>query len=281
MAKVDNRTVPIPAFLGRAYFGFVRELIAEPGSNPTFLRESRRAYRRLRISGGTLPFLALSLTIGAGIASIGILYLLQSLATPVMWSIPLLVVFYAPSFLASVLFFFLIYGVARDLSDRETLQQLYLTPMHPQEIVFGMIWGSALPMSLPVACLIPGVAIMGLHLYMTTDATGMIDLAAPAALPLVFWPHTLASMISSGAIAAAITFGLESRQYPLARGLAVWLGFEIFLFLPLTAYSIVAWPLTFLVGGLAAILLRLIVAGGFLQHLALRVAQQSIDEDMR
>jgi hypothetical protein len=278
LAVVDERAVPIPPFLSPGYFRFLKELFADPGSNPSFVREWRRSLRRVGLTNGRLPFLAVILSVLAGIVAIGLLFFLQGMTTPLDWRIPILLGFYLPSVLASVVFFFAVYGVSRDLSDRETLQQLYLTPMHPQEIVFGTIWGSALPTSLVVACLIPAAAIIGVDLYLRNQVAGVADLAVPMGLPLMLWPHALASMVSSGAIAGSMSFGLDRSRSPLVRSLVVWLGFELFLFLPFAAYSALAWPLTFLVGGSAAVILRLVIAGGFLHHLAIRVAQQAIDE---
>lgn len=277
IARVDERTVPVPSFLSREYFHYLSNFLADPSANPFFMREWRRATRFAGGWRGYLPLLAIAIAVGAGGLAIGALALLQPFMNTITWQYPLLVVWLLPAWAGSILFFFRIYGVTRDLSNAETLHQLYLTPMHPQEMVFGMIWGAALPYSLVVACLIPAAIIMGLHLTATASG-GTFDGVAPLGLVLTMWPCALGAMLSSGSIAAAMSFGFGANRGPLARSLVVWLIFGGTIFLPLTLVAVLAFPLTFLVGGVVLVATRLVVAGGFLHHLAVRIAQESLDE---
>jgi hypothetical protein len=199
--------------------------------------------------------------------------LTDPLTDPRLWALPLIALFLLVDLLGSLMGFFRAFGISRGFSNPETVEQLRLTLIHPQEMAFGFLWGAVLPMSLVVACAVPGVAIMGVELYLRGASLGPLEILVPMALPLIIWPWVFGGMMASGAIATAFSFGQSGALSPLVRSLVAWSAFQVFLILPCTLLVLASGPLGFVLPAPFVVLLRLMIAGGMLQYLAQRLSE--------
>jgi hypothetical protein len=155
------------------------------------------------------------------------------------------------------------------------LEELTLTGIKPQEIAFGHLLGGVLPLSFPILILLPSIALYSIHLTLAQRMIPEISITGASLMALWFYPNVVTSLLSSAAIAQSVAFGRNS----LVRPLLAWVAVSVLIVWPITLYVVLAWPYSFHVGAPALVAAKLLIAGAFLHHMAVRLNMRSHEED--
>ncbi|CAN5208995.1 hypothetical protein BH09SUM1_BH09SUM1_07810 [soil metagenome] len=278
-STVTEKDLYIPHLLTASYFVFLWQFWWDPFENPVFAREWRRNKRRLgflavywksSLAVGVLLSLLVGVLVNFAVAAAGTGPLAQALMTGL---------FFGPSFIASFIAFFTSINAVQGVASRSALQEMALTPLKPQEFAFGHLAGGILPLSLPFLAVVPGMALIGFDRAiraMFIEVNGGLFFSN-VGFALLFYPNVLSAMASSAAIASGIAAEGENSSNAFTTSLTVWIGLGFLLAL-IHGYAILAWPYSFIVAPFVLMGARVIIASGFLHHLAVRIAMQKAEE---
>lgn len=258
----------VPRFLSAEFLAWFQTFLADPSESPVFLREWRRHSRRAGPTGMRLG--AIAIATGSALLAIPFLAVLRSTLSPLQIQAVIAVVFFLPGVAAGLLGLFLGLRSSTLAWNRATLEELALTGIGPQEIVFGHLLGGVLPFALPLVAALPGIGIVAADLLLR----GMvINVATALGLVLFIVPNAAASLLCSAAIASSLSFADGDTGQSFLRPIAGWLAVSVAILAPVFGYLAITWPWTLLIGAPVLIMVKLLVAGAFIQHLAHRVVE--------
>lgn len=283
-ARPKQAQLYVPRFLSPAFFHFLWDFVNHPSANPYFLKEWRRNRRRLGVFENQWPALA---AIIAGIIALIFIGLVLALRAATGIFIQEMIV--AAAFLLPIVagnFYSLISSIhgTLELSDKSRLEELRLTCLQPQEIVFGHLIGGIFPLSFIGLLFLPGLALLALDITVIEPINPAMGPVFGAALVLWFWPTAASSMLASAAISSAVSYAEPRFPVALAKALAAWstIGFVVlYILLTLSASLVYSRNMGIALLVLFPLLLvfRLAVIGGFLQHMAVRLAIAQAEEE--
>jgi hypothetical protein len=259
--------------------GYVRCFLLDPFENPFFAREWRRSQRRFgRLGEQPIPSLAI-LALSFAVLCVTLLVASQPLLTTLPHGTLATVMLLWPTVLGSMFGFFVARNAAVELSDPSFLSELRMTPLHAQDIAFGVISGFVLPFSLILLMLLPGLALYGIDMVIRHSARSMLEGFGLLLLLVGYYPFALSGMLASAAVAAGLTLGRATNNTTLLQSLAVWLLLGLCTSGIYFAVCLLGWPVNAFVGMWMLVFCRLGIAGAFLHHLAIRIALEAEERE--
>ncbi len=271
--EVRDADIYVPRFLSAGFFTFIFGFIRQPGENPVFLREIRRNRRRF----GWLSHYPVAFGVVLGV-------LLTLMAVPAATALGganhVLVLsviipgYFLPGALGGLIAFFMSLSGSQELTNRAMLDELAVTPLRPQEIVFGGLTGGLAPLSLFVAPLVPAYGLITIYASAANPIAFVLSALSGVGMAIWFWPNVFASMLCAAAIASTVSFGQVNYRAALQKSLLTWVAVSVVVFVPIYAGLLNAGHLFFLVGAPVIIIAKLLVAGAFLNHMAWRLAHE-------
>lgn len=288
--RIRPEELHVPPFLSRRFLRFMGDFARNPSSNPVFLREWRRHLRRL----GPLEGFAIHALVVLGVlflfGGIGGIFLVRASANFAVQAATIWAILMLPAAVLAVVGFFTSLHANQSIASRAMLEELALTPLHPQQIAFGYIVGTLAPLLSLFAASLPGFALMLFDLGIRDPvAVGAVDGVFAVAMVLWYFPFVFALAVMSSAVAQGVCYGRESSGTALAAAIGTWL--VILLVMSIMALYLLGMgfmqgamrggggSMAFLVGSPVLVLMMLAVAAGFLHHLAVRIAQRQADEE--
>lgn len=282
--EYDATTFHVPRAFGEQFFLFLGRFLAEPMENPVFAREWRRYQRRWRWAGAmhwagwTVLLMVLS-----GLIAIALTLTLQRLGLgPQGTEWIFVMVYLAPAPVLSLIGFFAGVAGCSLLQNRAAIEQAATTLLHPQEIAFGYLAGAVLPRVLPWVVGMPVVLMVGIDVFVVGRGTLAFGPWTLLAYALSWVPFMASTVLASAALAASLSFAEGNSARAVGVPLTLWivLGFVgngLVLVLCLTPWLERGSPLLpfFLLGVPVLTLYKLVIAGAFVHHLAVRMAGQA------
>jgi len=277
-AEIQEADLYVPPFLGPEFLAFLLRFIAEPTANPVFQREWRRNIRRLGPLAGHWILVGVLGTVAMLVPAVGAIVAVRSVDNPTAQGAILAAILVLPVMLASVYAFFASLQGANGLMSRAALEEMTLAGLRPQEIVFGYLTGSLIPLSLPALLMLPGIALMGFDLGIR-EPLGGVGVLFALGMVVGFYPAILGAMLWSGSVAATVSYGENRAGVALFKAIGTWLLIGLVIHFPFLQLSV---PAMISMGGALGVvvlagpilvLIQIAVAAAFLHHLAVRMAR--------
>ncbi|MEQ8822366.1 MAG: hypothetical protein RLY93_19190 [Sumerlaeia bacterium] len=261
-----ERDNAIPSVFSGEFSHFVSLFLRDPSSNPMFFRLWARTRRRLGPFASHLWLWALFLGLFFGLLlpPAGLLlgkqdvWLGRGLILGVIVFSHFIAVLWA--LLAGI-------SATQKATQPGLMEELAVTPLKPDEIAWGLLTGSLLPILCASLTLWPSLVIWSL--FFPEDPVLPSGFLIP--LALLHFPHLAASILSTGALAIAMTYGRGDSPLPRIAVVLMFLG--VLLWIPLLILGVLAWPASALIILPLLTLLKLGMAGGFFEHLSNRLAE--------
>lgn len=280
----------VSPFMSRRFLRFMREFVGNPSSNPVFLREWRRHLRRLGPLEGFVPHAMVLVGVLFLFGGIGGIFLVRASSNFGVQTATLSAILVLPAAVLAVIGFFTSLHAHQSIASRAMLEELALTPLHPQQIAFGYIAGTLAPLLTLFLCSLPGFALMLFDLGVRDPvALGSIDAIFALAMLLWYFPMVFSLAVMSSAVAQGVCYGRENSAFALAAAIGTWLLLLFVMFVGAFymlgigflqgSLSGDSGSLAFLIGSPVLVFLLLAVAAAFLHHLAVRIAQRQAEEE--